>query len=146
MTPAQKNESKALRAVCQALGGASGTFHRVSGSHLVLVDAIGIPASIEEKIGRIPKGKGMAGEAWASERPMQTCNLASDPSPVIRPGARTVSAAAAMAVPLLGDDGAVWGVLGIGFPENQNLDETTLTDWASAAAELFKSHLNRAPQ
>ena len=49
-----------------------------------------------------------------------------------------------MAVPVHGDDGVIWGVLGIGFPETQNLDETTLTDWASAAVRLFKNHLNQA--
>ena len=87
-----------LKEALSKLGATSGTIHRCDGELLTLVDAVGIPAEVIALIEVIPRGKGMAGEAWLRAKPVTTCNLADDPSTTIQPGARQVSAQAAVAI------------------------------------------------
>ncbi len=131
-----------LGRVCGQLGAIAGTLHRVEGQRLILVDARAIPPGVRDKIQTIPMGKGMAGQAWATGRPTQTCDLSSDPSTVIQPGARNVEASAAVAVPIFDDAGTVWAVLGVGFSSARPMDAEAIQEMAVTAESLFKSLLN----
>lgn len=57
----------------------------------------------------------MAGLAQVRKEPVQTCNLQTDETGSIKPGAKAVDAQAAVALPVLDDAGAVRAVVGIAW-------------------------------
>jgi GAF domain-containing protein len=112
----------ALELILEATGTVSGTIHRLSadGTTLHLLAARRIPPAVLEQVREVPLGKGMAGVAAESGRPVSTCNLQQDDAGgVIRPGARATGAVGAVAVPILRDV-AVMGVLGVATPEHRD--------------------------
>lgn len=76
----------------------------------------GIPDFVVDKIKIIPVGKGMAGIAAERREPVQVCNLQTDSSGVVRPGARDTKMEGSVAVPMLNAEGALKGTLGIAKP------------------------------
>lgn len=54
----------------------------------------------------------MAGLAQVRKAPVQTCNLQTDESGAVKPGARAVNARAGIAVPVLSQSGDVLAVVG----------------------------------
>lgn len=127
-----------LELVISELGATSGTIHHCDGRQLKLVEAVGIPADVMPLIEAIPRGKGMAGEAWLRAEPVTTCNLPDDPSETIQSGARRVNARAAVAIPLLSNEGAVRAVIGFGFPEEVALDDQRVATMAAIAGTLIE--------
>src|SRR5690606_22691876 len=83
-----------------AHGGVAGSVHRLEGGALVLKAAFNLPPPVIAATRTIPKGKGMAGLAWERGRPVTTCNLKTDETGDVRPGAKAVDAAAAVALPV----------------------------------------------
>lgn len=114
----------ALRAVQEAFGAQIGTIHRLgSDGYLSLVVASpGIPEPVLAASRRIPLGKGIAGEAAKTAKPVTLCNLQTDASGVARPGAKATGAGGSLCVPIL-DGTRVVGTLGIGW-----MTERTITD------------------
>ena len=112
---AEQAAAQALDLILQATGTTSGTIHRLSadGTVLHLLAARQIPPPVLAQIQEVPLGKGMAGVAAQSRRPVTTCNLQQDDAGgVIRPGARATGAGGAVAVPILREE-TVLGVLGV---------------------------------
>lgn len=107
-------------------GGVAGTIHAVAGEALALRAAVNIPPKVVEVTRSIPHGKGMAGLAWQRDAPVHTCNLKSDESGDVRPGAKAVDASAAVALPVHGEGGAVRGVVGIAWPGERDITEGEL--------------------
>ena len=125
---AEEGAERALDLILTATGTTSGTLHRLSsdGTTLRLLAARQIPPPVLEQIRAIPLGKGMAGVAAESRKPVTTCNLQQDDAGgVIRPGARATRAGGSVAVPILrGDD--LLGVLGVATHEERDFsDEET---------------------
>jgi GAF domain-containing protein len=106
----------ALAVVLGALGAQIGTLHRLeSDDHLHLVAATpGLPEPVLAASRRIPLGKGIAGEAAATRKPVSLCNLQTDTSGVARPGAKATGLGGSLCVPIVADD-AVIGTLGVGW-------------------------------
>lgn len=117
-------------------GGIAGTVHVIDGDALALVAAVNIPEKVQEVTRRIPRGKGMAGLAWERDAPVQTCNLQTDTSGDVRPGARAVNAQAAVALPVRDAAASVRAVVGIAFAGERELGEDELGRLASAASAL----------
>jgi putative methionine-R-sulfoxide reductase with GAF domain len=92
-----------------------GTIHALDAGLLHLRAQRGIPTSIQDKVDRIPVGKGMAGLAAARREPVQVCNLQTDASGVAKPGAKETRMEGSIAVPML-HDGVLCGVLGVAKP------------------------------
>lgn len=107
-------------------GGVAGTIHAVAGDALALAAAVNIPPRVVELTRSIPVGKGMAGLAWQRDEPVHTCNLKSDETGDVRPGAKAVDANAAVALPVHGAGGAVRGVVGIAWMGERTLSESEL--------------------
>ncbi len=107
-------------------GGVAGTIHAVAGEVLALRAAVNIPPPVVVVTQSIPSGKGMAGLAWERDAPVHTCNLKSDETGDVRPGARAVDANAAVAVPVHGEGGAVRGVVGIAWMGERTISEAEL--------------------
>lgn len=117
-------------------GAVAGSVHRLDGEVLRLTAAHGLPAPVRAQVERVPVGKGMAGQAAASGKPFQTCNVQRDPSAVIQPGARTVPAQAAVAIPVLDAAGRALAVVGFAFARSGELAAGELERLQDAAQAL----------
>jgi L-methionine (R)-S-oxide reductase len=113
----QKNESHQtfLESLLTRLGGVAGTVHEQRGEDLYLTAAHNIPPPVVAIVARVPHGKGMAGIAQVKKEPVQTCNLKTDDSGTIKPGAKAVDAKAAIALPVLDAGGEVRAVIGLAW-------------------------------
>ena len=94
----------------------SGTVH-VTGPdamlHLKSASA-GIPEPVRRIVEAVPMGKGMAGLAAERREPVSICNIQTDQSGDVRPGARATGLEGAIALPMFGPgDSHVAGVLGV---------------------------------
>ncbi|MCB9541817.1 MAG: GAF domain-containing protein [bacterium] len=125
-----------LAAALAAAGAVAGTVHRRAGDRLVITAAVEIPPPVVAATREIPRGKGMAGLAWLRGAPVTTCDLQSDTSGDVRPGAKAVGAGQAVAVPVFGDDGALRAVVGFAFAESGEPDAARIAALAAAAATL----------
>ena len=126
-----------LRDFVQSHGGAAGTVHAVPADdpdRLVLLASVNIPPKVVEITRVIPKGKGMAGLALERGRPVSTCNLATDETGDVRPGAKAVDARAAVALPVRSADGRVRAVVGIAYADERTLSDAQLDTLTEAAA------------
>jgi L-methionine (R)-S-oxide reductase len=111
-------------------GAIAGTVHYLKGDALELAASINIPPPVVEKTRSIPRGKGMAGLAWERDELVSTCNLKTDNTGDVQPGAKAVNAQAAVAIPVHGETGEVRGVVGIAFIGDR--------DFSSDELERFK--------
>src|SRR5437762_4031005 len=90
-----------LESLIARLGGIAGTVHVQRGEDLYLTAAHNIPPNVIAIVAHVPHGKGMAGVAQVKKQPVQTCNLQTDETGNIKPGAKAVNAQAAIALPVL---------------------------------------------
>lgn len=126
-----------LEGFVRANGGAAGTVHRRSGpDELALVAALNIPPPVIKAVTVVPRGKGMAGLALERNAAISTCNLQTDNTGDVRPGARAVDAQAAVALPVHDAAGEVRAVVGIAFMGERTLSDAELKALDDAADEL----------
>ena len=99
-----------LESFAAAQGGMAATVHMRRGEALELVAALNIPPPVVEAVRVVPRGKGMAGIALTTREPVQTCNLQTDESGRVQPGARSVPVRASEVRIVSGDGrkGAGW--------------------------------------
>lgn len=116
--------ARALALTVEALGADTGTLHFLGADgHLHLgATGGGIPPFVMEQIRVIPVGKGMAGLAVERREPITACNIQTDTSGDVRPGAKATGLEGAICVPVLSGARAV-GALGVA-----NRAERTFTD------------------
>ena len=118
----------------------TGTIHRTDPSTglLTLVTQRGIPPHVLPmllpKIDNIPFGKGIAGCAAERKEAVQLCNLQEDLGGVAKPDARKTNVQGALAVPIVGADGKVIGVLGIGKMQPYEFNDSEVADLSAVAA------------
>ena len=112
-----------LESLIAQVGGVAGTVHEQRGDDLYLTAAHHIPPPVIAIVAHVPHGKGMAGIAQVRKQPVQTCNLQTDDSGTIKPGAKAVDAQAAIAVPVLDDGGEVRAVVGVAWADERELTE-----------------------
>lgn len=117
-------------------GALAGTVHRRDGEMLALAASVNIPDKVIEVTRQIPRGKGMAGLAWERRQPVSTCNLKTDTSGDVRPGARAVDAQAAVALPVDDAAGELCAVVGIAFRGERDMDDAELAQLQAAAANV----------
>jgi len=125
---------------------ATGTIHRTDSSTglLSLVAHQGIPPHVLPmllpKIDNIPFGKGIAGCAAQRKEAVQLCNLQEDLGGVAKPDAQKTNVQGALAVPIVGADGKVIGVLGIGKMQPYDFTPAEIAD-LNAVAALISARL-----
>lgn len=112
-----------LDRVVAKLGADSGTIHvlGVDGVLHLRAASAGIPPVVLETVKMVPVGKGMAGLAVERRRPVDACNIQTDSSGDVRPGAKATGLQGSVVVPMLTDDVAI-GALGVA-----NRSERTFT-------------------
>jgi O-acetyl-ADP-ribose deacetylase (regulator of RNase III) len=125
-----------LESLLDRLGGVAGTVHEQRGEDLYLTAARNIPPPVVTIVAHVPHGKGMAGVAQVKKQPVQTCNLQTDDSGTIKPGAKAVDAQAAIALPVLRENGEVRAVVGIAWSDERELGPDLEQTMMQLAAEL----------
>ena len=122
----------------------TGTVHRTDPSTglLMLVTQHGIPPHVLPmllpKIDNIPFGKGIAGCAAQRKEAVQLCNLPEDLGGVAKPDAQKTNVQGALAVPIVGADGKVIGVIGIGKMQPYEFNESEVADLSAVAGLIAK--------
>lgn len=140
----QPDWSAVLVKVLANFACATGTIHRTDPSTglLALVTQHGIPPQVLPmllpKIDNIPFGKGIAGCAAQRKEAVQLCNLQEDLGGVAKPDARQTNVQGALAVPIVGADGKVLGVLGIGKMQPYDFSPAEIADLGKVAALIGK--------
>jgi hypothetical protein len=126
-----------LEAFVHDSGGIAGTVHLLTTpDELSLAAAVRIPEKVQQIVQKVPRGKGMAGLALERDEPISTCNIKTDATGQVRPGARMVDARAGVALPVHDASGKVRAVVGVAFTEEKALSEPELADLARAAHTL----------
>lgn len=119
-----QNESTTLERIIGDFAADSGTIHFLGKDGLLHLAAAtpGMPESVLSIIRTIPIGKGMAGLAVERAKPVDACNIQTDTSGDVRPGAKATGLAGSIVVPIFDGDTVV-GALGIA-----NRTERTFTE------------------
>jgi len=108
----------------------AGSVHLVDGDQLSIAAAHNLPPKVIELTAKIPLGKGMAGLAWQHDKAIQTCNLKTDMSGAVKPGAKAVDGKAAVALPVHDQSGTVRAIVGLAWMDERELsaDEIAAID------------------
>jgi hypothetical protein len=126
-----------LEAFVRDSGGIAGTVHLLTApDELSLAAAVRIPEKVQQLVLKVPRGTGMAGLALERDEPISTCNIKTDATGQVRPGARMVDARAGVALPVHDAAGKVRAVVGVAFTDEKALGESELADLAHAAHTL----------
>ena len=131
---AQPDWNAVLAQVLQNFGCVTGTIHRTDSTTglLMLIAHQGIPPQVLPmllpKMDNIPFGKGIAGCAAQRKEAVQLCNLQEDLGGVAKPDAQKTNVQGALAVPIVGADGKVIGVLGIGKMQPYDFTAAEIAD------------------
>jgi L-methionine (R)-S-oxide reductase len=131
----------ALGRILTQLSADSGTIHLLGKDgvlHLKAASA-GIPQVVLDTIKDVPVGKGMAGLAVERKQPVNACNIQTDGSGDVRPGAKATGLQGSVVVPMLRGEAAV-GALGVA-----NRSERTFTDAEEKLLVEIGKVLARAP-
>ena len=111
----------------------AGSVHTVRGETLVLAASMNLPEPVREVVAVVPKGKGMAGLALERRRAVMTCDLQSDETGDVQPGARAVAASAAVAIPILDPSGDVRAVVGLAFARERQITDDEVERYTRSA-------------
>jgi len=121
--------SAALRSIIKHFQADSGTIHMLESDGVLHLKAAseGLPEPVLAAVRWVPIGKGMAGLAVERGEPVDTCNLQTDVTGNVKPGARATGMEGAIVVPIFAGDKAV-GALGIANRATRTFskDETNL--------------------
>lgn len=127
----------ALAAALSHFAADSGTVHLLEADgvlHLRAASA-GIPPFVLDAVRLVPVGKGMAGLAVERSQAVTACNIQTDTSGDVRPGARATGLEGAIVVPMIRNGKAV-GAFGIA-----NRAERTFTGEEQAQLLAIAAHL-----
>lgn len=132
MSPQEHLQASLRKHNCQ-----TGTLHLLdpADGQLKLAAQIGLPPHVIQIVAIVPVGKGMAGLAAERLAPVQTCNLQTDNTGDIRPGAKAVPVQASIAVPML-LNGTLRGVLGLARGDSHEWTEEEQSALALTASEM----------
>ncbi len=114
---------RALALTVAHLNAESGTVHLLGEDGILHLKAsLGIPDVVLRIVQQVPVGKGMAGLAVERAQPVNACNIQTDTTGDVRPGAKKTGMEGAIVVPIMKDNHAT-GALGVA-----NCTERTFTD------------------
>ena len=119
----------------------SGTIHLFGEDGMLHLAAAtpGMPEPVLKTIAVIPPGKGMAGLAVERAAPVDACNIQTDTSGDVRPGALATGLAGAIVVPIF-RDGAVIGALGVANRTARTFTEAEIETLPSAGKAIAAKH------
>lgn len=120
----------------QKAGAVAGSAHVRQGDGLALAAAVNLPPPVIAAVRWVPWGKGMAGMALETGEAITTCNLKEDDSGRVKPGAKAVSAQAAIALPVKNTAGFVVAVVGVAFKDEREIGQSEIERLTADASAL----------
>jgi putative methionine-R-sulfoxide reductase with GAF domain len=127
-----------LETIVGRFGADTGTIHLVENGVLILKAHVGVPPQVVQIVSEVPIGKGMAGLAAERNEPVSTCNIQSDRSGDVRPGAAQTGVGGAIVVPIRDAAGRAVGALGIGVRREHDYSEAETAQLLDEAALLAR--------
>jgi L-methionine (R)-S-oxide reductase len=105
---------ESLARILKRFGADNGTVHLIGSDGLLHLTAAsaGIPDVVLNTVREVPIGKGMAGLAVERRQPVNACNIQTDASGDVRPGAKATGLQGSIVVPIMRGSDAI-GALGI---------------------------------
>ena len=125
-----------LEGIIARAGADSGTIHLLEDGVLTLRAHRGIPPQVVAVVERVPVGKGIAGLCAERNEPVSICNIQTDTSGDVRPGAKATGLNGAIAVPIRDAGGKVLGTLGVGVHREHDYSEAEIRALLDEAAKL----------
>jgi L-methionine (R)-S-oxide reductase len=134
---AAKDIAEALGCVVRGFRADTGTLHLLEPDGLLHLKASSghFPPPVLSVIQQIPVGKGMAGLAVERAQPVDACNIQTDTSGDVRPGAKATGMEGAIVVPVF-DGARVIGALGIANRGERNFSDVEKTALIAAGRAL----------
>jgi L-methionine (R)-S-oxide reductase len=126
-----------LEAIVEQFGADTGTIHIVQDDVLVLRAQVGLRPELVQVVSRVPIGKGMAGLAVERNKPVSSCNIQSDRTGDVRPGAKQTGVGGAVVVPIRDSGGTAVGALGIGVQRPHEYSDAEVARLLEQAARLL---------
>jgi signal transduction protein with GAF and PtsI domain len=132
-----KDLDQALANIVAEVSADSGTIHLLGEDGVLHLRAAtrNIPAAVLEAVKLVPVGKGMAGLAVERNAPIDACNIQSDQSGDVRPGARATGLQGAIVVPMVREGRAV-GALGVANFRERTFTAEEIAMLSAAGADL----------
>ena len=125
-----------LERIVKSFGADSGTIHLLEGGVLVLKAHHGIPPQVVEIVRTVPVGKGMAGLCAERNEPVSSCNIQTDTTGDVRPGAKATAQQGAVVVPIRDAAGQARGALGIAVRREHDYSDEETARLLDEAAKL----------
>lgn len=137
MSDVSADDTTELMRIVGLLGADSGTIHFLGSDGMLHLAAAspGMPEHVLATIRAIPVGKGMAGLAVERRAPVDACNIQTDTSGDVRPGARATGLAGSVVVPIFDGDRVI-GALGIANRAERTFSEVEIETLVAAGREL----------
>jgi L-methionine (R)-S-oxide reductase len=134
---AAKELSEALGCLVRHFAADTVTLHLLEEDGMLHLKALSgqFPPPVLAIIQKIPVGKGMAGLEVARGEPVDACNIQTDTSGGVRPGAKATGMEGAIVVPVF-DGARVVGALGIANRGERFFDDQEKTALIEAARAL----------
>lgn len=135
------NDEEALAVIVRHMMADSGTIHLIGEDGMLHLAAAtpGLPEFVLKAIAVIPPGKGMAGLAVERGKPVDACNIQTDTSGDVRPGALATGLAGAIVVPIF-RDGEIVGSLGVANRAERIFTEAEIDTLLAAGRTIAARH------
>ena len=125
-----------LEEIIRQFDADTGSIHMVENGVLVLKAHVGLPPQVVQIVSLVPIGKGMAGLAAQRNEPVSSCNIQTDATGDVRPGAKATGVNGAIVVPIRDAIGGVRGTLGIGVHRDYEYTDDETARLLQLAAQL----------
>jgi L-methionine (R)-S-oxide reductase len=129
------DENERLSLILQHFACDSGSIHKLGtdGNLHLKANGPGMPEFVLEKIRVIPVGKGMAGLCVERNAPVDSCNIQTDTTGDVNPGAKQTGLQGSIVVPIRDADGVAVGSLGVGTTKERTFTETEIMELLECA-------------
>jgi L-methionine (R)-S-oxide reductase len=125
-----------LEEIIRQFNADTGSIHLIEDGVLVLKAHVGLPPHVVEIVSLVPIGKGMAGLAAQRNEPVSTCNIQTDATGDVQPGAKATGVNGAIVVPIRDSHGRARGTLGIGVHRDYQYTDDETSRLLQLAAQL----------
>lgn len=131
---------QSLQSIIEEFHADSGSIHLLEDDGVLhLAAAHGLPAPVLDIVRLVPVGKGMAGLAVERAEPVSACNIQTDASGDVRPGARLTGMEGAAVAPMMLDGRAV-GALGIASNRQRDFTPDEIASLLAHGSALAEQH------
>lgn len=140
------SDDEVLAAVVGHLKADSGTIHLIGDDGMLHLAAAtpGFPEIVLKTISTIPVGKGMAGLAVERRAPVDACNIQTDKSGDVRPGAVATGMAGAIVVPIFRGQEVI-GSLGVANRGERTFEAAEIDALIEAGRAIAGKHPEAHP-